>query len=428
MLAYHHPEVKSLLFSGNWGIEKESLRIDASANFAHTPHPFPDHTQIVRDFSENQLEVNTGVNPDIPSVMQELTHWEQVVEQRLKESTPREYLWKFSNPPYIKNEEDIPVAQFTGILSDKTKYRNYLSEVYGKYKMTFSGIHVNYSYGEDLIRASYEAIRKDGKSEGRSLDEYRDQCYLNLAANLLNNGWLITLLLSASPLLDASFLNQGEQGTDFLGMASVRCSDLGYWNHFVPILSYESVKEYTDNIRGYIEEGLISSQTELYYPVRLKSKGENSLDEMDKTGVNHIEMRNIDINPYAYVGLDERDLQLIHLLLVYDSVRKAPHLGKEKQIFAIRNFKNAARYDIDQTKLITLEGKILSLREAGIRCLKELQEFLQEVDWVADPSMQEALAYQFKKLTEPDVRYAERVKHDFKDDFVKKGLKFILEK
>ena len=51
--------VRSLLLKGNFGLEKESLRITRDGNFALSLHPFPDNKNIVYDFCENQTEINT---------------------------------------------------------------------------------------------------------------------------------------------------------------------------------------------------------------------------------------------------------------------------------------------------------------------------------------------------------------------------------
>ena len=41
-------------------------------------------------------------------------------KKKLSELKEREYLWPFSNPPYIINEENVPIAQFTGEQANKT--------------------------------------------------------------------------------------------------------------------------------------------------------------------------------------------------------------------------------------------------------------------------------------------------------------------
>ena len=48
------------------------------------------------------------------------------------------------------------MAEFNGMESSKTVYRDYLSDRYGMYKMTFSGIHVNYSFAEELLKKEFE--------------------------------------------------------------------------------------------------------------------------------------------------------------------------------------------------------------------------------------------------------------------------------
>ena len=270
MLHYKDPAVAAKFSKYEFGLEKESLRVLGDGTFAHTPHPFPVDKYIVRDFCENQIEINTGVSSNEEDTINELESYERHVREVLRNLPEKEYVWHFSNPPYIKDEEDIPVANFTGPLYDKTLYRDYLAKMYGKYKMTFSGIHVNFSLGEELIMAEYDASRSD-----LPLREFKDRLYLDLASNLVSDGWIINVLLSASPVLDGSFLEQGVKGkTDFLGMASVRCSELGYWNLFIPVLDYTGTKAYADSIRKYINDGLITSQTELYYPVRIKPRGQ----------------------------------------------------------------------------------------------------------------------------------------------------------
>ena len=45
---------------GTFGLERETLRVTSEGNISHTLHPFPDDMHIVKDFCENQTEINTG--------------------------------------------------------------------------------------------------------------------------------------------------------------------------------------------------------------------------------------------------------------------------------------------------------------------------------------------------------------------------------
>lgn len=425
MLHYKDPAVAAKFANYGFGIEKESLRVLGDGTFAHTPHPFPADKFIVRDFCENQLEINTGVSESEEAAIEELESHERRVRETLHNLPGKEYVWNFSNPPYIRDEADIPVATFTGPLYDKTIYRDYLAKMYGKYKMTFSGIHVNFSLGEELIEADYKASGSE-----LSLRDYKDSIYLDLATNLVNDGWILNVLLSASPVLDGSFLEQGVKGkTDFLGMASVRCSELGYWNLFVPVLDYHSTKAYADSIRKYINEGLITSQTELYYPVRIKPQGVNSLEKLEENGISHIELRNVDINPYAYGGLDIRDLKFIRLLALYEASKPAESLGEDRQIKSAINFKNAAHFDLDTNRIMLSDGRFITLREASLELLGNIEEFYKSLEsyFTVAENKETAgvIAYQRSKIDGSGKRYAERVLEEYGSDFLGNGLKTV---
>jgi len=160
MLHANHPAVKPHLLKGAFGLEKEALRIDSSGRFAKTPQPLRDDEHIVKDFCENQTEINTGVHHSVDGAIEELQYHHKRLIDTLRQRTPAEYLWIFSNPPYIENEDDIPIAIYSGADVSKYKYREYLSEKYGRYKMTFSGIHVNFSFDDEArMQETIDRIR-----------------------------------------------------------------------------------------------------------------------------------------------------------------------------------------------------------------------------------------------------------------------------
>ena len=303
MLHAHDESVRAHLLEGGFGLEKESLRIDGGGFLAHTPADFADDVHIVRDFSENQVEVNTPVCATPAEAIQSLEHYNGLVQRAIANLPERELLWPFSNPPYILNEKDIPIAQYFGDDAGKTEYREYLSDRYGRYKMAFSGIHLNYSFGEALLRADYELARAESPDAPAAFEAYRDQFYVRLAENCVAYSWILTAVMAASPVCDSSFVEKGRIGGDlFQGLATVRCSELGYWNFFAPILDYTSAAAYADSIQSYIDSGMIRYPSELYYPIRLKNFGPYSLEGL-KEGISHIELRMVDLNPLVRAGI-----------------------------------------------------------------------------------------------------------------------------
>ena len=395
---------------GTFGLERETLRVTSKGFMAHTPHPFPNDKQIVKDFCENQTEINTSVHSTVEEVLNELS----TITQTLYRTIPKnnEYLWLYSNPPYIKNENDIPIAIYEGVQQEKYTYRIYLAKKYGRYKMTFSGIHVNYSLSEKLLTDNFL------QSSCNDFTEYKNTSYLRLAQGLTEYGWIINLLLSASPVCDGSFFNPQQMGkTVVTEYSSFRCGKNGYWNDFTPILSYENILSYAQSIQKYINNGFLTNISEFYYPVRLKSKGINNLDNLVQNGVNHIELRNIDINPFSKTGLDERDLKFIELLILWIYATYHEALSENDQISAVENFKNSALYDIDNAFIHTKNNSYETVRKAGLRVLDEMQNFFQTLPL---NSTIKILNYQHRKLTEKNRRYAEKVVTEFSDNYVRK--------
>ena len=264
MLPVDNEKVRELLLKGKFGLEKESLRVTPDGYFAHTPHPFMGEEHIVRDFCENQTEINTPVVNSAREAVEALERYTARIQKRLQTMPERELLWPFSNPPFIRGESDVPIAQFTGDMKQKTEYREYLSDRYGRYKMTLSGIHVNYSFSDDLLKAAYRA------GDRRNFRDFKDALYLSVAESAAAYGWILTALTAASPLTDSSFVEKGRFGEDeFSGMASVRCSELGYWNYFAVWYDYGNLQRYANSIRFYVNAGLLAAPSELYYPIRL---------------------------------------------------------------------------------------------------------------------------------------------------------------
>lgn len=413
MLHIENPEVRALLLHGNFGLEKESLRVDENGYLAHTRHPFPYDDHIVRDFCENQTEINTPVLKSAREAVESLNGYYQQIQKKLASLPNREYLWPFSNPPYIRDENDIPIAHFEGGKASKTTYRKYLSDRYGRYKMTFSGIHVNFSFADELLEKDF-AVSKE-----TDFIEYKNQLYVTLAEQATAYGWILVAVTAASPLMDSSFVEKGTFDRDtFNGMASARCSEMGYWNFFAPIFDYSNIRTYADSIQQYVDDGLLKFPTELYYPIRLKPGGLNNLNTLREEGVNHIELRMFDLNPLIPCGIEEKDVVFAHLFLVWlASIPRRP-FSDQAQVQAVQNFKNAAHYDLKTVKIVVPDGEVYTVTDAALKVLASMKEFYRDF-----PDMvHEVLDFEEAKFIDGDNRYAWKIRKQFADGYARKGL------
>jgi len=361
------------VFEGRFGLEKENLRVTMSGQLARTPHPFDEDPHISKDFCESQTEMITEVCKSTEELYKAIVSLNKKVSDKIAERG--EFLWNSSNPPEGIDTENVPVAKFSGKDAAKEDYRRYLLGKYGPDRMLLSGIHYNFSFGDSFM----EMLGGD-----------KDQIYLRLAADSLRYAWFVVYLMSASPRADK---------------ASVRCSEEGYWNDFIPILDYSSLDAYVDGIDKYVDEGKLDSISELYLPVRIKPRGINSAENL-RTGIDHIELRMIDINPLCPVGIAREDLYFLHLLLIYLALKGDGQCTERMQEMAVDNMKKAALLDDSSVWIARDEVIFLPIREAALEMLSLMEMFFEET---GNAHVMQILEYQKSKLLKRNGRYSEKI-------------------
>lgn len=388
--------IREQIRQAEFGIERESLRVNSDGTLAQTPHPFAEHKNIDRDFCENQVEIISDVFDDPQKLCAQLIELQKYINGKLKEND--EFLWPFSNPPRISGEDEIPVAEYKGSLQSKSVYRHYLAQKYGKIKMLFSGIHLNFSFTEQFLKTAFE------HSKGNDHIRFKNDIYLRLASRLTEYAWLVVYLTAASPVSD------GTGGTDSNVYSSIRCSDKGYWNHFVPLLDYSNLDSYIRSIQKYIDNGNLRSVSELYYPVRLKPRGANNLEALAENGINHLELRVFDVNPLSPTGIFTEDIRFIHLLMIYLASLSETDFDDNAQIRAIKDIKSAALF------------RNAEIRKRAEKTLDDIRSFVLQ----SFPEYNSVIDYQLEK-TKPGNSYAEIISERFSGAYMEKGLKLAKE-
>ena len=394
------------IFEGNFGLERETLRVDADGRLAQTLHPFADNKYLDRDFCENQLELITPVCGSIDRLMYLLEHIDGSARAELAEAG--EYLWMNSNPPHIGSEKDIPIARYAEEKAFKRDYRINLERRYGKRLMLYSGIHFNFSFSESLIKSLYDG--------SKSYKDFKNALYFRLSKQVFRYGWLLVILTAASPVYDLSLDGDGLSGSGFDGYSSRRCGDKGYWNQFMPVLDYTDLYTYIESIDNYISKGVLFAAGELYLPVRLKPHGSNSLDSLIEGGVDHIELRMFDLNPLSPLGVFRSDLEFAHCFLIYLLQLPDFEFTPELQETAVKNYHAASRYELSE---VTING--YPAKAAALGLLDDMKEYFKDV-----PRALENISTQKEKITQ-NKRYCVEVYNRLIDDYQGSMLKLTKE-
>lgn len=431
------------LGSARRGIEKESLRVQPDGTLALTPHPAAlgsplTHPHITTDFSEAQLELITGVHARVDACLEELTRIHQFVYRALEGT---EVLWACSMPCNLPPDERIPLGRYgsSNVGRMKTIYRNGLSYRYGRRMQTISGIHYNFSV------------------PGVSTEEY-----FALIRNFRRHSWLPLYLFGASPAVCASFvegrsheLQTLRPGTMYLPHAtSLRMGRLGYQSDAQAALcvSYNNLESYAASLdhaltKPYppyekigIRHGaayrqlattLLQIENEFYSTIRPKRRirpGERPLHALRERGVEYVEVRLMDLDPFEAVGIAAPTMRLLDVFLLHCLLAGSPPDTPEEIRAIGRNQHTVAARGREPGLVLDRGGRQASLAEWGTELLAACEPIAAALDAAngGGAAYRDALAHAQAVLKDPSLAPSARVLHamarNHDNAFVRFGL------
>ncbi|GAB2514238.1 glutamate--cysteine ligase [Microbulbifer agarilyticus] len=353
------PEGLDLLKGIRRGIEKEGLRVTPEGELAQTDHPQGlgsalSHECITTDFSEALLEF---ITPPVATPEQALEKLDQI-HRFTYSQIGDERLWVNSMPGRIGRDEDIPVARYGSSYSGtmKTIYRLGLGLRYGRAMQTIAGIHYNFSLPDTFW---HWLQAKENSSE--SLQDFKTRRYFDLIRNFRRHYWLLIHLFGAAPAVCGTFVQDREhklQPFDGDGRSlyapnstSLRMGDLGYTSDAQKslIVCYNDLPSYLSTLcaaiskpypayhelgvkdaEGHYQQlstGLLQIENEFYSPIRPKNPadmGETALSALDARGVEYIEVRCLDLNPFVPLGIEAPQMRFLDAFLLHCLLSDSP--------------------------------------------------------------------------------------------------------
>ena len=419
------------------GIEKESLRVSPEGNISQTGHPKSlgaalTNPFITTDFSEAQLEFITPAYADIGECLQKLDDIHRFTFNNLDNS---EMLWVASMPCSLSADTEIPIAQYgsSNIGKLKTLYRHGLSHRYGSLMQTISGLHYNFSMPDSFWQPYKELCDFEG-----DITEFRTQKYLHLIRNFHRYSWLLMYLFGASPAAAKNFVHGREHTLDEFDDTSLylpnatclRMGNLGYKSeaqeslfvcynelhsyvdclHKAMRTPYPKYEEIDTNANGefvQINANLLQLENEFYSTIRPKrnvSSGERPLDTLTANGIEYIEVRALDLNPYLPLGIDSEQIRFLDTFLLHCLLSESPQCNENEFFEIAKNITAVVEHGRDEHLMLNLEGKPKNLREWAGELVKDLAHAAGLLDHAHDTSLyEESLQAQADKVADSDL-------------------------
>lgn len=378
------------------GIEKESLRVTPEGYISTADHPRAlgsalTNRYITTDFSEALLEFITPAYDDINECLRVLENIHRFSLQNLEHD---EMLWVSSMPCPLAAESDIRLAEYgsSNIGRLKNLYRHGLSNRYGRLMQVIAGIHYNFSMPETFWRP-YQKICGDKGS----LQDFRTNKYLHLIRNFHRYSWLLIYLFGASPAACKCFvqgrkhnLQELDQYTLYLPHATcLRMGNLGYRSEaqkslFVcynelesyadclytamhtPYPEYEKIGQKKNGEYLQINTNLLQLENEFYSTIRPKrviKKGQRPLTALMSKGIEYVEVRALDLNPYLPLGIDAEQINFLDTFLLHCLLSESPACHKQEFFEVSSNIALVVENGRDPALELQLEGKPKGMRE-----------------------------------------------------------------
>lgn len=399
------------------GIEKEGLRVTADSQIAQNNHPSAlgstlIHPSITTDYSEALLEFITPTSTDVEATIDYLTKLHAFTLR----NTPGEVIWPASMPCRLDGEASIPIALYgsSNIGQLKHVYRQGLGVRYGRIMQSIAGIHYNFSLPDDFWQDYQQKLYAAKPQEELTLQDFKSAHYFSLIRNFRRYSWILHYLFGASPVLDKSFFDTRSPSLEAFGentyglpyATSLRMSDLGYQNSAQEELhvSYSSLEDYVSTLGKamhhryprYDEIGVkvngeyrqlntnvLQIENEYYSdirPKRVTQSGEKPIAALRDRGVEYIEVRILDINPFLAEGISAEQIRFLDAFLLYCLFSQCPQQSDTLCQEIRGNQRDVIMRGRDPELKLTRDGDQVPFKEAANELLDAIQETAQLLD------------------------------------------------
>lgn len=439
-LAFIESDAADCLTRINRGVEKESLRVTPEGYLSQRGHPEEwgaalTNQYITTDYSEALPELITPVTTDRHGPRKWLDDIHRYIYQHMGE----EVLWVGSMPCIMTKEDDVPLANYgsSNVGMMKHVYRRGLGYRYGRYMQTIAGVHYNFSLPDDFWPKYQEFIGSDA-----ILKDFISDQYLGLIRNYLRYCWLLPYLFGASPAICKSFTKG--KGSEFLTTSpdgtmygeyatSLRMSDLGYQNNAQAKFSirHNDLREYTAELERAIRtpdefyqelgvevdgeyrqlnSNLLQIENEYYAKIRPKrviNSGERPTQALNRSGVQYVEIRSLDLNPFDPVGISQSQVDFLDVFILFCLLQDSKNQSDRENAENDENFRRAVYYGRKPGLNLLRNNRSMPLKEASLSIFEEMRPVAVLLDKCNDTrAYTEALSEAIEMANDPSKTFS----------------------
>lgn len=425
------------------GLEKEGLRVISSGNMAADQHPKSLGSKLTNDFittdySESLLELITPPIIDSEKAMTWLENIHKFTYNKINDSN---LIWPSSMPCEILSNDEIKVADYgkSNIGKLKTVYRVGLGHRYGKEMQVIAGLHYNTSFSRE-----FWALLHKEESSDEELKDFINRRYFDAIRNFKKYSWLLIYLFGASPVIDKSFLKNKKHELKELNSSdfylpyatSLRMGGLGYTNSnqseifvcfnklssyieslncasITPSSTYEQIGMMKDGKYKQLSTSHLQVENEFYStirPKRVPGNDQSVIQALKEEGIEYLELRLLDINPFAPVGIDLDQMNFLDAFILFCLLENSPLCTKESHLEDEYNKSAIVDKGRDPKLLLKKDNQDISVKDWSLEVFSKIKMVAKLIDDAnGDSKVEQSCSLEEKKAIDSSLTPSAKV-------------------
>jgi glutamate--cysteine ligase len=104
------------------------------------------------------------------------------------------------------------------------------------------------------------------------------------------------------------------------------------------------------------------------------------LEKLNTGGIDYIELRSIDLNPFSNIGIDEEMAYFLEILMIYATFSSSQPMSENEYRISNQNDLNVSIRGREPNLLLSRNGGRVSLQEWGLEVIKSMETLLDSID------------------------------------------------
>ena len=150
-----------------------------------------------------------------------------------------------------------------------------------------------------------------------------------------------------------------------------------------PHVEYKNIGEFLDGERIQLNSSVIQIENEYYSTIRPKRtcpSGERPINILRSQGIEYLELRCVDLDPFSPIGIDRNQIDFLDIFLLLCLTKESPPLDKRENQYLKENHKRIINYGRKPDLKIYFEQNETAVSDLANNLLQEMNKIAEEVD------------------------------------------------